>query len=295
MSAAPASPFECVLDIGASLGEGPVWSAHEQALYWVDINAPSLNRFEPATRHNVVMPMPCSIGCVALRERGGFVLALRDGMWLASPDGRLERKVSPAPYDPHHHRYNDGRVDPQGRFWAGFMNEQQDGATAALVRIDPDFHLTRVLEGMTISNGLAFVPDATRMYHADTPTRTIRVFDFDGRTGTPSNPRVFARFTAAGDRPDGAAVDSAGCYWSAFYDAGKVVRLSPAGELLAEYAVPAMAPTMVAFGGPDLRTVFVTSARQKRPADELARYPRSGGIFAMRVDVPGQPEPAFAG
>jgi len=293
-SAAP-SPFRCVLDIQASLGECPVWSAALQVLYWVDINAPSLNRFDPATGRNTAMPMPESIGCFALRRDGGFVIALRSGFWLAGADGRLTRKVADAPYDPTHHRFNDGRCDPQGRFLAGYMNETRDAKTAALVRLDPDFTLTRVLEGMTISNGLAFSPDGRTMYHADTPTQMIRAYDYDAASGMPTNPRVLARFSEEGDRPDGAAVDRDGCYWIAFYRGGKVLRIAPDGRVLAEFAVPAMCPTMCAFGGRDLKTLYVTSARQMRAADELVRLPASGGLFAMTVDVPGLPEPTFAG
>ncbi len=287
--------FECVLDIKASLAECPVWSVDEQALYWVDINAPSLNRFDPLTGRNTAWPMPSSIGCFGLRRSGGFVAALRDGCWLVDGGGKLERKVADAPYDPAHHRFNDGRVDPRGRLWAGSMNEKRDASTAKLYRLDPDFKLTAMIPGIMISNGLAFSPDARTLYHADTPTRTITAWDFDAATGGVANRRIFAQFAGEADRPDGGAVDHEGCYWSAFYRGGKVVRLSPRGELLAEYPVPAMCPTMCAFGGPDLKTLFVTTARQHRDADELARLPQSGGIFAMRVTVPGLPEPKFAG
>jgi sugar lactone lactonase YvrE len=287
--------FECALDIKASLGECPVWSVDEQALYWVDINAPSLNRFDPATGLNTAWPMPQSIGCFALRKQGGFVVALRDGIWLASRNGALERKVADAPYDTAHHRFNDGRADARGRFWAGSMNENRDGSTAVLYRFGPDIRLTPVVRNVTICNGLAFSPDGRTMYHADTPTLEVDAYDFDIDAGTVANRRVFARFTGATDRPDGGAVDSEGFYWSAFYRGGKVVRLSPQGERVAEYAVPAMCPTMCAFGGLDLKTLYVTSARQMREPDELVRLPLSGGIFAMRVDTPGMPEPKFAG
>jgi len=292
---AAAGVLRCVLDVRASLGECPVWSAAEQLLYWVDINAPSLNRFDPATGANHAMPMPSSIGCFALRKAGGFVVALRDGLWLAGADGVLERKVAAAPYDPAHHRFNDGRCDPQGRLFAGTMNEKRDAPSAALYRVDADFRITEVLGGLTISNGLAWSPDGRTMYHADTPTLTINAFAFDAATGTPSNGRVFACFAAETDRPDGAAVDSEGCYWIAFYRGGRIARLSPRGEVLASHPVPALCPTMCAFGGADLRTLYVTSARQQRAADELARLPQSGGIFALRVDVPGIAEPLFAG
>ena len=289
------SKFTCVLDIQASLGECPVWSAAEQVLYWVDINAPSLNRFDPVTGGNDVMPMPESIGCFALREAGGFVVALRGGVWLARADGALDRKIADAPYDPAHHRFNDGRCDPQGRFFAGSMNERRDVNSASLLRIDADHRVTRVLGDIMISNGLAWSPDGRTMYHADTPTLSVRAYDYDAATGTPAKPRVFAQWTGETDRPDGGAVDSAGNYWTAFYRGGKVLQLSPLGATLEVFAIPAMCPTMCAFGGPDRKTVYVTTARQHRDADELARFPQSGGIFAMRADVPGIPEPSFAG
>lgn len=288
------SSFACVLDVKASLGECPVWSVDEQALYWVDINAPSLNRFDPARGTNSAWPMPQAIGCFALRVRGGFVAALRDGIWFVDRQGGLERKIAAAPYDPAHHRFNDGRADRQGRFWAGSMNEKRDASSARLYRLSSDLDLVPVLDDMTISNGLAWSPDGRTMYHADTPARTVRAYDFDSARGTPANGRVFAHFEGETDRPDGAAVDSEGCYWCAFYRGAKVVRLSPQGLRLTEYAVPAMCPTMCAFGGDDLRTLYVTTARQMREADELARLPESGGIFAMRVDVAGLPEPKFA-
>ncbi|MEP7183163.1 MAG: SMP-30/gluconolactonase/LRE family protein [Betaproteobacteria bacterium] len=289
------SPFRCVLDAKASLGECPVWSVAEQALYWVDINAPALHRFDPATGRNDAMPMPESIGCFVLRRDGGFVVALRGGIWLARADGMLERRVAAAPYDPAHHRFNDGRCDPQGRLLAGTMNENRDATSAALYRLDADFTLTPILGNIMISNGLAFSPDGRTMYHADTPTRAVRAYDYDAVAGVPRNGRAYAQWTGETDRPDGAAVDRDGCYWIAFYRGGKVLRISPAGATLAEYPVPAMCPTMCAFGGADLATLYVTTARQERAGDELARLPQSGGLFAMAVDVPGLPEPSFAG
>jgi sugar lactone lactonase YvrE len=291
MTATNPSPFTCVLDARASLGECPVWSVDEQALYWVDINAPALHRYDPARGTDVAMPMPSSIGCFALRARGGFVLALRDGVWLARSDGTLERKVAAAPYDPAHFRFNDGRCDPQGRFFPGTMNEERDAHTAALYRLDADGALVQVIGDVMISNGLAWSPDGRTMYHSDTPARVIRAYDYEVATGTPSKPRVFAAWTGETDRPDGGAVDSAGNYWTAFYRGGKVLQLAPSGAVLAEFPTPAMCPTMCAFGGPDLSTLYVTSARQMRDPDELARLPHSGGVFAMSVAVPGLPEP----
>jgi sugar lactone lactonase YvrE len=285
--------FSCVLDVGASLGECPLWSAAEGVLYWIDINAPSLNRFDPANGANVAMPMPESIGCYALREGGGFVVALRSGIWLCDGHGRLERQVAAAPYDVARFRFNDGRCDPQGRLLVGTMNERRDADSAALYRLDHHFTLTRLFGNMTISNGLAWSPDGRTMYHSDTPARTVRAFDYDAATGTPTRARTFVHFDAETQRPDGGTVDSAGHYWSALYSAGYVAELASDGALAAFHRLPAMCPTMCAFGGADLRTLYVTTARQKRDDAELARFPQSGGIFAMRVAVPGLPETRF--
>jgi sugar lactone lactonase YvrE len=286
-----ATPFNCVCDAKASLGECPVWSVDEQILYWIDIHAPALHRFDPASGADIALPMPESIGCFALRAGGGFVIALRGGIWLADPSGALVRKIAVAPYDPAHHRFNDGRCDREGRFFAGSMNEKRDASTAALYRLDGDGSLTEVLADMTISNGLAWSPDSRTMYHADTQTHAIRAYDYDTGSATPRNPRIFAAWSGETDRPDGGAVDSEGNYWTAFFRGGKVLKLSPRGQVLAEYATPAMCPTMCAFGGPDLATLYVTTARNMRDPDELARLPQSGGVFAMRVEVPGLPEP----
>jgi sugar lactone lactonase YvrE len=289
------TPFSCVLDIRASLGECPLWSVAEQVLYWIDINAPSLNRFDPATGDNVAMPMPESIGSYALRERGGFVVALRSGIWLCDARGTPGQRVAAAPYDPARYRFNDGRCDPQGRFVVGTMNEKRDADDAALYRLDFDFALTRLFAGMTISNGLAWSPDGDTMYHADTPARTIRAYDYERATGAPSRARTFAQWTGETERPDGGATDSAGHYWSALYGDGRLAQIAPDGTLVAMHPVPAMCPTMCAFGGSDLRTLYVTTARQKRDAAELDRFPQSGGIFSTRVDVPGIPEARFRG
>ncbi len=289
------SSFKCVLDAKARLGECPTWSVAEQVLYWVDIDGRTLNRFDPKTGSNEAMPMPTEPGSFALRAAGGFVVAMREGIWLVDARGRLERKVAEAPYDPTFNRFNDGRADRWGRFWVGSMNERRDAPIAKLWRLDVDLSLHEMLAGITISNGLAWGPGSETMYHADTPALTVWAYDFDGPSGQMRNRRVFAQFRRDTDRPDGAAVDANGHYWTAFFRGGRVARLAPDGRVVAEYPLPCMCPTMCAFGGPDLKTLFVTSASKERPADELARLPQSGGIFALQVDVPGMPEPVFGG
>ncbi|MFC6487461.1 SMP-30/gluconolactonase/LRE family protein [Nitratireductor sp. GCM10026969] len=287
--------FETVLDARAALGECPVWSIREEVLWWVDIEAPSLNRFDPEAGVNTAIPMDENIGCIGLRDGGGFIAGLRSGLWLLDEDGSKRAPIANPQEDTTVSRFNDGRVDPWGRFWAGTIHEPRDRPAAALYRVDTDLSCHRIAGGIKVSNGVAFAPDRRTAYHADTPAHVIYRYLVDPASGEIGERSVFRRFPEGQGRPDGAAVDAEGCYWSALYDGGRVVRLSPEGELLAEYPVPARCPTMCAFGGSDLKTLYVTSARHGRPADELAEWPQSGNLFAMRADVAGQPEPLFAG
>lgn len=289
--------FTCVLDARARLGECPLWSARDAALYWVDINAPSLNRFDPVSGTNVAMPMPENIGFAALAQHGGFVVGLRSGLWSVDATGEVLERLAINPEDQRASRFNDGRVDARGRLFAGTIDEPKAGARAHLYRYD-ERGLIAVAAGLLSSNGLAFSPDGRWLYHSDTPTFTVCKYPYEPATGELGERAVFVRLTpnaADRGRPDGAAVDAEGCYWTALYEGGRVQRYSPAGALLAEYAVPARCPTMVAFGGPDLQTLYVTSARDGRADEELRDLPLSGGVFAMRVATPGLPEPLFRG
>ena len=286
--------FETAYAAQAALGECPLWSVREQALYWVDIEAPSLNRFDPALGANTVIPMDENIGCIGFRAGSGFVAGMRSGVWLLDGEGRKERLLANPQPDTTISRFNDGRVDPWGRFWAGTIHEPRDRTGAALYVIAPDGSWRAVGQPVRTSNGVAFSPDARLAYHSDTPAHVIYRYALDADGGVIGT-ETFAAFEHGTGRPDGAAVDVEGCYWTALFEGGRVARLSPEGAVLAEYPVPARCPTMCAFGGPDLRTLFVTSARHKRPAAELADWPGSGDIFAMRTEVAGRAEPEFAG
>lgn len=288
----------CVLDAKADLGESPLWSAGEGRLYWVDINAPALHRFDPATGHDESWPMPASIGCMALDMAGRPIAALRDGLYRLDLAGGRHTKLAAAPYDPTEQRFNDGRCDSAGRFWIGSMHEARGHEPrrpeAMLYSFDGKGFAARI-KGVTVSNGLAFSPDAKVMYHADTPTHRVTAYDFDAASGAIGNPRIFIDLSASQERPDGAAVDAAGNYWVALYGSGRVAQFSPEGERLRDITLPAKAPTMPCFGGKDLRTLFITTARQKHTEAELAAMPQAGGLFAIDLPVPGLPEPRFKG
>lgn len=280
------SEFQCVLDARAALGECPIWSEEERVLYWVDIDAPALNRFDPQSERFSSVAMPSPIGSFALCEGGGFLLALRDGLWLANEQRAITRKIVDAPYSEAHHRFNDGRCDPQGRFVVGSMNEQRDSANAGLWRLELG-RLMTLCSNITVSNSLCWSPDGRTMYHADTKQRTVWRYWYQDSDETPRRTSVFARWDAEADRPDGAAVDSEGNVWIALYRGGRVVRLSPDGRILSEHRVPAQYPTMCAFGGDDLRTLYVTTARWP---DDVQLHPQAGGLFAIRTEAPGRPE-----
>jgi len=283
-----------VLAAQAELGECPVWSVREQALYFVDILAPALHRFDPRSGEHKVMPVPEHIGCFGLNEQGGFVAALRSGVCLLDEEGKIVRRVAENPGEAALSRFNDGRVDRHGRFWCGSLWEPQDRNGGKLCRLDEHLRLTVEAEDIKISNGLAFSPDNKWMYHTDTPNGVLYRYPVDEK-GDIGPREVLKRFVQEeGGLPDGAAVDSEGFYWSAMFDGSRVIRLNPAtGEIVDEIPLPVRWPTMIAFGGPDLKTLYITSSREDRSVEELAAYPQSGDVFAVEVDVAGLPEPLY--
>lgn len=286
--------FATVLDFTAALGECPLWSVAEQALYFVDIKRCRIHRYDPSTGALGTMELPEEVGCIGLAEGGGFIAGLRSGLWLLDADGKLLRKLADNPEDQTISRFNDGGVDPAGRFIAGTVDETREKGIASLYRYDAR-GLTRLAGGLLTSNGVAFSPDGRRLYHSDTLRYTLYACDYDAATGEATNRRVFARFGSETDkgRPDGGAVDAEGCYWTALFEGGRVQRYAPDGKLLAEYPVPAKCPTMIAFGGPDLKTLYCTSASIGRSDEELTEYPLSGALFSLRTDVAGLARPLF--
>jgi sugar lactone lactonase YvrE len=267
----------CVLDAKAELGECPVWAAEEQALYWVDIRAPALHRLDPASGATRTWPLPTRVGSFGLRESGGAVVALVDGFHLLDLDtGAVTplATVEPVPGT----RFNDGKVAPDGRFFAGTMDERHE-----------------VVRDLVVSNGLAWSADGRTMFHSDSKAQVVWTYDYDPGTGEVSGRRELCRPTEEQGRPDGGATDADGYYWSAGISAGVLNRWAPDGSLDRSIPLPCARPTAPCFGGPDMRTVFVTSLRHDLPPEVLADKPLSGGIFAVRVDVPGVPIGRFRG
>lgn len=288
----------CVLDAKARLGEGAVWDDRDQALWWVDIEGRSLRRFDPAAGDDRGWPMPSRIGCFALRESGGFVVALEDGFHLFDPaTGDLTHVHDPEPDKPGN-RFNDGTTDPKGRFLAGTMPLGPREPVAALYRLNPDLQVDVLVTGLTVTNGCAFSPDGRIFYFSDSEAsvRTVWACDHDPDTGAITNRRVFFDTHGTPWRPDGGTIDADGCYWMAGVGGWQVVRITPAGKVDTVVDVPAEKPTKVAFGGRELDTLYVTTIGEGLSEGTEARQPQAGGIFACNVPgVKGLAPWRFAG
>jgi len=281
----------------SELGESPMWHPREHVLYYCDIPGKRLNRFDPASGALTHWDFDTEPASIAPRLDGRLILAMRDGLFAFDPATEQRVALARAPYGTDKERFNDGKADPQGRFWVGTIYEPRDPALAALYCYSVG-ELEKRVGDITVSNGLAWSPNGRTMYWSDTKVHEIYAFDFDPASGELSRRRVFARFPVKaaqqdiatyGGRPDGAAVDTEGCYWVAMFEGQRLLRLSPDGEVLREVVLPAQCATMPCFGDADLKTIYITTARHGRPADELARQPHAGCVFSLRVDVAGLP------
>ncbi len=279
------------------LGESPFWHSDEAALYWCDIPGRALHRWHPGRAEHRQWAFDTEPACAAPLPGGALLLGMRDGLFRFDPATGERTRLAPPPYDPAVERFNDGKADPQGQFWAGTIYEPRTAPQAALYRWAGG-KLHRVAGDITTSNGLAWSPDARTLYWSDTKAHVVRAFDVDPLEGRLSRGREFARFEpraegqpleAYGGRPDGAAVDIEGGYWVAMFEGQRLLRLGPDGAITRELRLPVRCPTMPCFGGADGRTLFVTTARQGRPAEELAAQPLAGCVLSLRVEVPGLP------
>lgn len=290
--------FDVVHATPMQVGECPLWHPAERNIYWVDIGGFAVHRVHPLTGEHRSWRMDSEPSALALHPHGGLVVALRRGfVHLDTASGEVA-DIAPAPYDTTLARFNDGRVDPAGRFWAGTIYEPRDRQAAAMYCLEKGAVSAKWEGGMTNSNGLAFAPDGRTMYHADTTSHRIDRYVFDAASGSVSGKQTFHQFSADksagyGGRPDGAAVDSEGAYWVAMFEGGRVLRFAPDGELLREIILPLRCPTMVAFGGDDLRRLYITSASHGRSEAELAAHPLSGCVLSLAVDVAGREEPMY--
>lgn len=277
----------------AILGEGPVWDARRGRLQWVDCDQKILFGLDPTTGAVSRTGLPHFPGSYAFRRRGGLVMAYRNQLVLMDEDGSNAQPVETPGVDFGVERFNDGACDRRGRFWIGTMDRKLKAPVGNLFRLDPDLTFTQIESGLTASNGIAFSPDDRTMYHTDTGAARIYAYDFDLDSGAVTSRRVFAEFTHG--RPDGCTVDAEGHLWVAAINGGEVVRIDPEGRRVDAIALPVSRPTSTMFGGADLRTLYITTMRFGLTPEEQVAQPHAGCLFAADVDVPGLPEPEFAG
>ncbi|MEV6796380.1 SMP-30/gluconolactonase/LRE family protein [Streptomyces sp. NPDC051320] len=269
----------------AALGEGPTWDAAADRLIWVDILSARVHTYDPATGRRTDMDTGQHVGAAKPRAGGGLVVNLRDGVGLYGPDGAFRWLLR----DPvAGRRGNDAAIAPDGALWAGTMRYDEGAGGGTLARIAPDGSAVHQLTA-TVANGTGWSPDGSLMYWIDTPTRRIDVFDFDG--GLPHNRRPFATIEEGAGYPDGLTVDAAGCLWVALWDGAAVRRYTPDGGLDRTVELPVPRPTACAFGGRELRDLYISTAR----TGLRAPHPLAGSLLVLPDAGQGLPQPAFAG
>ena len=296
----PAEPPELVVDARATLGEGPLWDADRGLLWWVDILAGLVHGFDPATGHDESIEIGQAVGAVALRQGGDLLVLGQDAILALDPQTRSLRPVVAFSRENPPRRTNDGKPDPAGRLWLGRMTFDHASGMGSLRRLGPDLRIEAVLTGLTIPNGLAWSPDGRTMYFTDSLSREVRAYDFDVETGEVSAGRSFLRIGPAAGLPDaavpdGLTVDAESHVWVAVWNGGCVIRVSPAGAITARLDIPVTQVSSLAFGGPDLSDLYVTSAREDFTEADAAREPIAGGLFRLRPGVRGLPPDRFAG
>jgi sugar lactone lactonase YvrE len=289
---------ELVADTRCAVGESPVWDQRDQRLYWVDIDGATIYRLEHDGTPRA-WKMPEKVGCIAPHVGGGWIAAMRATVRRVHlhEDGRAENEVlATVQHLASPMRFNDGRCDRQGRFWVGtiFEDTKAGNDSGRMYRYTGKAGLEfSGIDKLIVTNGLAWSPDGRTMYLADSwsGSRLIWAFDYDTATGTSRNRRVFVDMHLHIGRPDGAAIDAEGCYWICSADGGCVLRFDPTGKRIGRIDVPVKKPTMAAFGGPKLDTLYITSIRPKNI--DLSDQPLAGGLFVAKPGVTGLPEPAF--
>lgn len=287
--------IKCIWDQPSQLGEGPLWHPGEQALYWVDIVEATLHRLDVRTGEHRSWLMPTEIGCIGLRAKGGLVAALKYGFAsIELPSGKVSYINEPIT-EQDGVMFNDGKCDRRGRFWAGTKDIKESDPKGAVYRLDSNGKSHKMIERFTVTNGFGWNLDNTLLYVCDSPARKIYCYDFDQATGEITNQRPFATVPEDAGYPDGLTVDSKGYLWSAHWDGWRITRYDPEGNIDQVIPMPVQRPTSCCFGGSDLSTLYVTSARVRLSEAELAKGPLAGSLFAIDVMAQGVAEPAFLG
>jgi len=286
---------EIALDCHNLHGEGVFWNDRDGRLWWTDIHGKKLWWFDPESKQSASMGMPDRVCCFAPRRSGGFIVAFAKSVAFFDPDSGLVSELCKFEPDQSTTRLNDGRTDRQGRFIAGGMNEGSGAPTSTVIRVDPDGSTRTIISGVSCANSTCFSPDGRSMYFADSPAREIWAYDYDAKTGVPSNRRILADLKGDSGVPDGSCVDAEGAVWNAVWEGRRVIRILPNGSIDQVIEVPTLKPTCCAFGGAELATLYITSSRLGSTPEQLAGEPSAGSLFAFKPGVRGLSDAPFAG
>jgi len=278
------------------LGESPNWNWRENTLHWVDINGQKIQRLDPDPDRVSIWDAPMKIGSIVFREEGGLVAGMHTGFHFVDLNSETFTHIVDPDPDHASTRLSDGKCDRRGRYWCGSMDMNLNDPFGALYRLDTDLTCTKMADGVVVSNGLAWSPDNTVMYYANSRSNTVYAFDFDIGTGDIANRRDFISTADIPGRVDGANVDTEGCYWAAHIDGWEVAQYDPQGNLMRTIPVPVRYPSMCSFGGRELDVLYVTSIGYEVQPGDLERSPLGGTLFAITgTGATGIPEPFFAG
>lgn len=281
-----------ILDCENQHGEGIFWNAADGLVWWTDIEGRALWSFDPETSQGRSYPMKDRVCCFAPRQSGGLIVAFADRISFLDLDTGEERKICGFEPENPETRTNDGRIDRQGRFVVGGMNEVSGKSNSSVIRINETLDVETLLEGVACANSTCFSPDGKTMFFADTPDREILAFDYGAEL---SSRRVLASFADEPGLPDGSCVDADGGVWNAEWEGRRVVRINPQGDIDTVIDLPVWKPTCCAFGGPNLDTLYITTSRLMSDEATLAREPQSGGLFAVKPGFKGLQDTPFCG
>jgi sugar lactone lactonase YvrE len=279
---------ELVLDSKSDLGEGAIWDHKNEELIWVNITKKILNFYQPKMNHNKEMLTGQMIGTVVPAESGKMIVALENGFYQLDPETGSKKFIADPEEGIFGNRFNDGKCDPAGRFWAGTMSKTGEKEAGALYRLDTDGSVTKMIDNVTTSNGIVWSLDHTRMYYIDTPTLKVMAWNYNSETGNISNPQTAVEIPSDMGYPDGMTIDGEGNLWIALWNGSAVGCWNPqSGEFLRKIDVPAKNVTSCAFGDDDLGTLYITTARRATSEEELEKFPHAGGVFKIRPGVKG--------
>ncbi|MBB3124287.1 sugar lactone lactonase YvrE [Mesoflavibacter sabulilitoris] len=276
--------------INSKLGEGAIWNYKTEELYWVDIEGQTLNIYNPKTKNNNVIKTPSKIGTVVPYTKQQAVIALEDGIYQVNLDNGKLNQISNIEASMTENRFNDGKCDPQGNFWVGSMHLKESSPKASLYKVAPNGTTTKMIDSVTISNGIVWSKDAKTMYYIDTPTKTIKSYNYDIKTSTISNEKVAVNVPESLGYPDGMTIDQNDMLWVALWNGNAVAQFNPkTGQLISKIEVPAHNVTSCAFGGKNLDVLYITTSTKDMTNEEREKYPLAGSIFKYKPEAKGRP------